>query len=361
MGRAKALGKDIGSFSGCDALVPRLRYYRDVAEGKYVMPHAIRVEENGGPEVMKWVEVPMPEPKEGQVRVRHTAIGVNFVDVYNRAGVYKPPHMPYTPGAEAAGVVDGLGAGVSGLKEGDRVVYQAGSSGSYAEYCLIPAERVIKIPDGIDDKTAAAGFLKGVTVEYLLLRTFKVGKGHTVLFHAAAGGVGSIAGQWLKALGATSIGTVGSEEKAKLARAHGYDHVINYSTENFVERVNEITKGEKCDVVYDFVGKDTFPGSLDCLKPLGMWVSFGQSSGLVPPFQIGLLQQKGSLFATRPTTAHYFAKRPAFEEAAANLFKVMQSGAVKVDIGREFPLKDAADAHRALEARQTVATTLLIP
>ena len=325
------------------------------------MPHAIRVAQHGGPEVMQWVEVPMPEPGPGQVRVRHTAVGVNFIDVYNRLGVYKPPSMPYTPGAEGAGVVDALGEGASGLAVGDRVVYQSGSSGSHAEYCLIAADKLIKLPDGIDDKSAAANFLKGITVEYLLLRTFKLAKGHTALFHAAAGGVGSIAGQWMKAIGATSIGTVGSEEKAKLARAHGYDHVINYKTENFVERVMEITGGEKCDVVYDSVGKDTFPASLDCLKPMGMWVSFGQSSGLVPPFPVSLLQQKGSLFATRPTTAHYFAKRPDLEDGAANLFRVMLSGAVKADIGQEFALKDAGDAHRALEARRTIGTTLLIP
>ena len=325
------------------------------------MPHAIRIEQLGGPEVMQWVDVPMPAPANGQVRVRHTAIGVNFVDVYNRAGVYKGTSLPFTPGAEAAGVVDKLGDGVASLKAGDRVVYQNGSSGSYAEYCVIPADRVIKLPDGVDDRTAAASFLKGVTVEYLLLRTFKVAKGHTVLFHAAAGGVGSIAGQWLKALGAITIGTVGSEEKAKRAGANGYDHVINYAKENFVERVMEITGGKKCDVVYDAVGKDTFPSSLDCLKPMGMWVSFGQSSGLVPPFQVNLLQQKGSLFATRPTTAHYFAKSADLAIAAANLFSVLQNGSVRVEIGQTFPLKDAAEAHRALEARRTSAATVLIP
>ncbi len=325
------------------------------------MPHAIRIDELGGPEVMQWVEVPMPEPGACQVRVRHTAIGVNFVDVYNRAGVYKGTQLPFTPGAEAAGVVDKLGASVTKLKVGDRVVYQNGSSGSYAEYCLIPADRVIRLPDGIDDQTAAASFLKGITVEYLTLRTFKVGPQHTVLFHAAAGGVGSIAGQWLKALGATTIGTVGSAEKAERARAHGYDHVIDYTKENFVERVMEITGGKKCDVVYNSVGKDTFPGSLDCLKPLGMWVSFGQSSGLVPPFQINLLQQKGSLFATRPTTAHHFAKREDLETGAANLFRVLLDGSVKVEIGQTFPLKDAAEAHRALEARRTIGATVLVP
>ncbi len=325
------------------------------------MPHAIRIEQQGGPEVMQWVEVPMPEPGACQVRVRHTAIGVNFVDAYNRAGVYKGAKLPFTPGAEASGVIDKLGEGVSGLKEGDRVVYQNASSGSYAEYCVIPAARVIKLPDGIDDRTAAAGFLKGVTVEYLVLRTFKVGPEHTVLFHAASGGVGTLAGQWLKALGATTIGTVGSPAKAERARAHGYDHVIDYTKENFLDRVMEITGGKKCDVVYDSVGKDTFPASLDCLKPMGMWVSFGQSSGMVPPFPVSLLQQKGSLFATRPTTQHYFARREDLETAAANLFKVLLNGSVKVEIGQTFPLKDAAEAHRALEGRRTVAATVLIP
>ncbi len=325
------------------------------------MPHAFRIEQQGGPEVMQWVEVPMPEPTAGQVRLRHTAIGVNFVDVYNRIGLYKGAKLPFTPGAEAAGIVDKLGEGVTSLKVGDRIVYQDRSSGSYAEYCLIPADRAIRLPDGIDDKTAAAGFLKGVTVEYLLLRTFKVGPQHTVLFHAAAGGVGTIAGQWLKALGATTIGTVGSPEKAARARAHGYDHVIDYTKENFVERVLEITDGRKCDVVYDSVGKDTFPGSLDCLKPLGMWVSFGQSSGMVPPFQISLLQQKGGLFATRPTTAHYFARSEDLETAAANLFARLLDGSIKVEIGQTFPLKQAAEAHRALEARRTTAATVLIP
>ena len=325
------------------------------------MPHAIRISELGGPEVMQWVEVPMLEPGAGEIRVRHTAIGVNFVDVYNRSGIYKGTQLPYTPGAEGAGVVDKLGEGVSGLSVGDRVVYESRSSGSYAEYCLVPADRVARLPDGIDDRTAAASFLKGVTVEYLLLRTFKVGPEHTVLFHAAAGGVGTLAGQWLKALGAATIGTVGSPEKAERARAHGYDHVIDYTKEDFVARVLEITGGQKCDVVYDSVGKDTFPGSLDCVKPLGLWVSFGQSSGMVPPFPISLLQQKGGLFATRPTTAHYFARSADLQTAAANLFKVIQEGAVKAEIGQTFPLKEAAEAHRALEARRTMGATVLLP
>lgn len=325
------------------------------------MPHAIMVEQHGGPEVLRWKEVPMPAPGAGMVRIRHTAIGVNFVDAYNRSGLYKPASgLPYIPGAEAAGVVDAVGADVTDLKLGDRVVYQGGT-GAYAQHGLMAANRLIRIPDGIDERTAAAAFLKGVTVEYLLLRTFKVQKGHTILFHAAAGGVGMIACQWAKALGATVIGTVGSDEKAKLAKQAGCDHVINYRTENFVERVKAVTNGGLCEVVYDSVGKDTFPGSLDCLKPLGMWVSFGQSSGVPPPFQMSLLQQKGSLFATRPTTAHYFAKRADLEVAAANLFAVLKSGAVRITIGQEFALKDAAEAHRAMEGRQTTGATILIP
>ncbi|CAN5371787.1 quinone oxidoreductase [soil metagenome] len=325
------------------------------------MPHAIMVEQHGGPEVLRWKEVPMPAPGAGMVRIRHTAIGVNFVDAYNRSGLYKPAGgLPYIPGAEAAGVVDAVGADVTDLKLGDRVVYQGGT-GAYAQHGLMAANRLIRIPDGIDERTAAAAFLKGVTVEYLLLRTFKVQKGHTILFHAAAGGVGMIACQWAKALGATVIGTVGSDEKAKLAKQAGCDHVINYRTENFVERVKAVTNGGLCEVVYDSVGKDTFPGSLDCLKPLGMWVSFGQSSGVPPPFQMSLLQQKGSLFATRPTTAHYFAKRADLEVAAANLFAVLKSGAVRITIGQEFALKDAAEAHRAMEGRQTTGATILIP
>jgi NADPH2:quinone reductase len=325
------------------------------------MPHAIKVEQHGGPEVLRWTEVPMPAPGAGMVRIRHTAVGVNFVDAYNRSGLYKPAGgLPYIPGAEAAGVVDEVGAGVTDLKPGDRVVYQGGT-GAYAQHGLMPANRLIRIPDGIDERTAAAAFLKGVTAEYLLLRTFKVQKGHTILFHAAAGGVGLIACQWAKALGATVIGTVGSDEKAKLARQAGCDHVINYRTENFVERVKAVTNGGLCEVVYDSVGKDTFPGSLDCLKPLGMWVSFGQSSGVPPPFQMSLLQQKGSLFATRPTTAHYFSKRADLEVAAANLFAVLKNGSVKITIGQEYALKDAAEAHRALEGRQTTGATILIP
>jgi NADPH2:quinone reductase len=263
-------------------------------------------------------------------------------------------------GSEGAGVVETVGAGVTAVKPGDRVVYQ-GVSGSYAEARLVPAERLIRLPDSIDDRTAAASFLKGTTAHFLLKRTFKVAKGQTILFHAAAGGVGLIACQWAKALGATVIGTVGSPEKMEMARTHGCDHVINYRTENFVERVKEITGGAGVEVVYDSVGNDTFPASLDCLKPLGMWVSFGNSSGVVPPFPIRLLQQKGSLFATRPTAGHYLASRSDLEAAAASLFAVLADGSVKIEIGQTFALKDAARAHQALEERRTVGATVLLP
>ena len=323
------------------------------------MPHAIRVEAYGGPEVMRWAEVEAPEPAEGEVTVRQTAVGVNFIDVYQRAGLY-PLDLPFVPGSEAAGVVESLGPAVSELKVGDRVVYQ-GVNGAYTEVRAAPVARLVRIPDEIDDRTAAAALLKGVTAYYLLHRTFKIGRGRTVLFHAAAGGVGSIACQWAKALGATVIGTVGSADKMALARSNGCAEVINYRSEDFVARVRDITAGAGVDVVYDSVGKDTFPGSLDCLKPLGMWVSFGQSSGLPPPFQTSLLQQKGSLFATRPTTAHYFAKRADLEQASGALFDVIRDGTVKVAVGQTFPLTAAADAHRALESRATTGSIVLLP
>ena len=268
------------------------------------MPHAIRIAKNGGPEVLEWGEFDPGQPGPGEVRLRHTAIGVNFIDTYFRKGLYPPPGgFPLVPGAEGAGVVVSVGPDVATLAPGDRVVYQT-NVGAYAEERLMPADRLVKIPDDIDEKVAAAVFLKGLTVQYLLRRTFRVEKGQTILWHAAAGGVGSIATQWASALGVTVIGTVGSEEKAELARANNCTHVINYRTEDFVARVREITNGEGVVCAYDSVGADTFPGSLDCLKPLGMWVSFGQSSGLPPPFQTSLLQQKGSLFATRPTIVH---------------------------------------------------------
>jgi len=323
------------------------------------MPQVIRIERHGGPEVMEWIELPMPAPGPGEVLLRQTAIGLNFVDVYQRTGLY-PTSLPAVMGSEGAGVVEALGSGVTAVNVGDRVVYQ-GAPGAYAETRVVPAERLIRLPAGIDDRTAAAAFLKGTTVSFLLLRTFKVARGHTVLFHAAAGGVGQIACQWAKALGATVIGTVGSNDKMAVAQANGCDHVINYRTENFAERVKEITGGAGVEVVYDAVGKDTFYGSLDCLKPLGMFVSFGNASGVVPEFPIRLLQQKGSLFATRPAGQHYLGKRSDLEAAAASLFAVLVDGSVKIEIGQTFPLRDAAQAHRALEDRKTVGATVLLP
>ncbi len=325
------------------------------------MPHAIRIDEHGGPEVLKWVDIDVGEPGQGELRLKQTAIGVNYLDVYFRTGLYKPPAgLPFVPGSEAAGTVEAIGDGVAGFSVGDRVVYQ-GPLGSYAEVRLVPAERCVRLPDDIDDKMAAAVFLKGVTVHTLLFRTFPVTKDSVILWHAASGGVGVIATQWASALGATVIGTVGSAEKAELARKNGVAHVINYRDEDFVARVKDITGGEGVDVVYDSVGKDTFPGSLDCLKPLGMWVSFGNASGPPPDFAIGLLQQKGSLFATRPTILHYLAKRPDLEVAAEGLFDVLRAKKVQVEIGQQFALKDAAEAHRALEARKTIGSTILLP
>jgi NADPH2:quinone reductase len=323
------------------------------------MPQVIRIERHGGPEVMEWIELPMPTPGAGEVLLRQTAIGLNFVDVYQRTGLY-PTSLPAVMGSEGAGVVEALGSGVTTVKVGDRVVYQ-GANGAYAETRVVPAERVIRLPPGVDDRTAAAAFLKGTTVSFLLLRTFKVAPGHTILFHAAAGAVGQIGCQWARALGATVIGTVGSQDKIALALKNGCDHVINYRTENFAERVKEITNGAGVEVVYDAVGKDTFYGSLDCLKPLGMFVSFGNASGVVPEFPIRLLQQMGSLFATRPAGLHYLGKRRDLEAAAASLFAVLANGSVKVEIGQTFPLRDAAEAHRALEARETVGATVLLP
>ena len=325
------------------------------------MVHAIRVEEVGGPEVMKWAEVTVGEPGPGEVRLRHLAVGVNFIDVYYRKGVYPPPGgYPLIPGAEGAGEIEAIGEGVTGLKPGDRVAYQV-QIGAYAEKRLIKADRVVKIPDGLDPKVAAAAFLKGLTVQCLIRRTFRVEKGQTILWHAAAGGVGSIATQWLSALGATVIGTVGDDKKIDLARANGCAHVINYRTEDFVARVKEITGGEGVACVYDSVGKDTFPASLDCLRPIGMFVSFGQSSGLPPPFTLATLQQKGSLYATRPTVTMYLARRPDLEASAAELFEALRNGTVKIAVNQEWPLKEAAEAHRALEARQTTGTTVLMP
>jgi NADPH2:quinone reductase len=323
------------------------------------MVKVVRVEETGGPGVMRIVDADPGRPGPGEALVRHTAIGVNFIDTYYRSGLYKPAGgLPFTPGAEAAGVVEAVGDGVTTVKPGDRVVYSM-SVGAYSQARIAPADRLVPIPDGIDDRTAAASLLKGMTVQYLLRRTFKVEPQHTVLFHAGAGGVGQIAGQWLKHIGCTSIATVGSEEKAEIARQVGYTHVVNYRAENFVERVAEITGGAKCDVVYDSIGKDTFPASLDCLKPLGMFVSFGNASGAIAAFDILLLSQKGSLYATRPTLFAYTAKREDLLATAADLFDKIEHGIVSVSIGQEFALDDVVACHEAMESRATTGSTIL--
>jgi NADPH2:quinone reductase len=308
---------------------------------------------------MRIEEVDVSAPGAGEARIRHTAIGVNFIDTYYRNGLYKAPAgAPFIPGAEAAGVVTAVGEGVTDVAVGQRVVY-AGSVGAYAEERVMPTARLVPIPDDIEDKVAAACLLKGLTAQYLIRRTFRVAPEHTVLFHAGAGGVGLIAGQWLKSLGCTSISTAGSPEKVELAREAGYGHVINYRTENFVERVAEITGGEKCHVVYDSVGKDTFPGSLDCLRPLGMFVTFGNASGPVPAIEPLTLAQKGSLFMTRPTLGHYTAQRADLLSAADELFAIIRSGAVRITIGQTFALDDAVACHEAMESRRTTGSTIL--
>ena len=322
------------------------------------MSSAIRIHEVGGPEVLKWEEVSVGEPGPGEVRLRHGAVGLNFIDVYFRTGLYGA-EVPFIPGLEASGVVEALGEGVSDLQVGDRVAYAAPPAGAYCEERLMPADRVVKVPEGVSDELAAAMMLKGMTAQYLLRRTFEVKAGDTILFHAAAGGVGLIACQWAKHLGATVIGTVSSDEKAELAAAHGCDHPIVYTRENFVERVKTITAGEGVPVVYDSVGKDTFMDSLDCLQPLGSMVIFGQSSGPVPPMELGLLAAKGSLFITRPTLMTYTAKRADLVATAAELFQVVEQGAVRLEINQRFALRDAADAHRALEGRKTTGSTVL--
>lgn len=323
------------------------------------MPYAIRMHKTGGPEVLRYEEVPQQNPKAGEVRIKQTAIGLNFIDTYHRSGLY-PLQLPLTLGTEAAGVVEAVGRGVKTLKEGDRVAY-CGITGAYADSRVIAADRLVKLPRWIDDKTAAAMMLKGMTAEYLIRRTYRVKKGDTVVFHAAAGGVGLIACQWAKHLGATVIGTVGSDEKAELARGHGCDHPIVYTREDFVARVRELTDGAGVPVVYDSVGKDTWDGSLDCLCPRGMMVSFGNTSGPVPPFSVLVLSQKGSLFLTRPTLAHYIASREELEETAGELFDVVARGAVRIEINQRYPLAEAARAHADLEARRTTGSTVLIP
>jgi NADPH2:quinone reductase len=326
-----------------------------------VSARAVRVQAHGGPDVLSFDPVEIGSPAAGQVRLRQTAIGLNFVDTYFRTGLYPAPgSFPFIPGSEGVGVVEAVGEGVTNFKIGDRVGY-GDAMGAYTEVRLAPAARMIAIPDGISDTMAASVLLKGMTARYLLRETFKVGPGHTILFHAAAGGVGQIATQWAKALGATVIGTVGSAEKAEIASRLGCDHVINYREENFVDRVLAITGGAKLDVVYDSVGNDTFPGSLDCLKRRGLWVSFGQSSGPVPPFNIGILNQKGSLFATRPSLGGYISEPFELAETAADLFDVLQSGKVVVAEPQTFRLADAAEAHRALEGRKTSGSVVLVP
>jgi len=320
---------------------------------------AIRVHSPGGPEVLRYEDVEIGEPGPGQVRIRQFAIGLNFIDVYHRTGLY-PLATPFIPGSEGAGEVVTVGEGVEEFLPGDRVAY-AGVLGAYAEERLVPAAQLVKLPGAIDFEVAAAVMLKGLTTQYLLRRTFRVEAGQTILIHAAAGGVGSLATQWAKHLGATVIGTVGSKEKAEIARKNGCDHVILYREEDFVARVKEITGGAGVPVVYDGVGKATFPASLDCLAPLGMFVSFGSASGPIDAFNIGILAQKGSLFATRPTLGTYTAKRADLLAMAEDLFDVVQSGAVRVPIDARFPLAEAEAAHRALESRATTGATVLLP
>jgi NADPH:quinone reductase len=324
------------------------------------MTHAIRVHEYGDPEVLTWEEVEVGDPGPGQIRIKQTAIGLNFIDVYGRTGLYPQDELPFIPGMEGAGVVTAVGEGVRDLKIGRRVAY-AGPMGAYAEERLIAADRVVRIPEGVSDETAAAIMLKGMTAQYLLRRTYKVSSDTTLLFHAAAGGVGMIACQWAASLGATVIGTVGSAGKALIARSHGCTHVINYREEDVVAKVKDYTKGEGVDVVYDSIGKDTFPMSLDCLKRRGMWVSFGQASGPVPEFRINLLAQKGSLFATRPALGDYIATRKELVSTANDLFGVVAKGKVKIAVNQTYPLREAERAHRELEGRLTTGSTLLIP
>jgi NADPH:quinone reductase len=321
------------------------------------MVHAIRAHQAGGPEVLSWEAVEVGEPGPGEVRVRHHAVGLNYIDVYHRTGLY-PQHLPFTPGVEGAGTVEALGPDVTVLSVGDRVAY-AGPLGSYSEERLIDADRLVKLPDGISFEQAAAMMLQGMTVRMLVRAVHPVKSGETILVHAAAGGVGLIMCQWAKALGATVIGTVSTDEKARLARAHGCDHPIIYTRQDFVAEVDRITGGERLPVVYDSVGKDTFLKSLECLHPRGLMVSFGNASGPPEPITPGLLAQKGSLFLTRPTLFNYIAGRRELEQSASELFDLVLAGKVKIEIGQRFALKNAAGAHRALEARETTGSTVL--
>ena len=323
------------------------------------MAKAVRYHKQGGPEVLQLDEVQVGDPGAGQVRIRHTAMGVNFVDTYQRSGLY-PMQVPQVAGNEGAGVVDAVGSGVNDLKPGDRVAY-TGLPGSYCEARIVPADRMVKLPQGISDEQAASMMLKGLTVHYLIFSTYAVKKGETVLWHAAAGGVGLIACQWLKALGVVTIGTAGSDAKTALAKAHGADHVVNYSTDDFVKRVKEITGGKGVPVVYDSVGKSTWEGSLDCLRPRGLIVSFGNASGPVPPVNLGILSTKGSLYVTRPTLATHIASRADLVERSNALFDVVMTGKVKIETTARYKLADAQQAHRDLESRKTTGSVILTP
>lgn len=326
-----------------------------------MMTKAIRIHETGGPEVLKWEEVEAGKPGAGEARVRHTAIGLNYIDTYHRSGLYVLPSLPAVLGLEGAGVVEETGPGVSEVKVGDRVAYAGGPVGAYSECRLIPAHRLVPLPGDISDTQAAGMMLKGMTAQYLLRRTYRVERGEHILIHAAAGGVGLIMCQWAKHLGAKVIGTVGSEEKAKLAKAHGCDHPIVYTRDDFTERVKELTVGTGLPVVYDSVGKATFMGSINCLRPLGLMVSFGNASGAVPPFDLGILSAKGSLFLTRPVLMHYTARREDLLESVSELFEVVRKGAVKIEVRQTYALKDAAQSHRDLQARKTTGSTVLLP
>ena len=324
------------------------------------MTNAILIRETGGADVLKYEQIEVGQPKAGEARIRHEAVGLNFIDVYFRTGLYKAPQMPFIPGQEGAGIVVAVGEGVTNVKAGDRVAY-TGAMGAYADERAIAADRLVKVPDNMDLRLAASMMLKGMTAYYLTNLTYQIQKGDTVLIHAAAGGVGQIAGQWAKHLGATVIGTAGSQEKIDLALSLGYDHVINYREDNFVEKVKEFTGGKGLPVVYDSVGKDTFPASLQVLQPRGLFVSYGNASGLVPPFELALLNQYGSLYVTRPSLGAYIATREELERAAEALFDVVASGAVKINLNQTYDLRDAAQAHRDLEDRKTTGTTVLIP
>jgi NADPH2:quinone reductase len=324
------------------------------------MTHAIRIHKAGPASVLKWQKVEIGKPKNGEILIKNTAVGVNFIDTYHRRGLYPIP-MPFTPGVEGAGVIEAIGAGVTKLKIGDRVAYCSDPLGSYAEQRLFPAERAIKISGGISDEQAASMMLKGLTAAMLLKRIYKPAKGDKVLIHAAAGGVGLILCQWAKLLGATVIGTVSSRKKATLAEANGCDHPIIYTEKSFVEQVQRLTKNDGVPVVYDGVGKDTYPGSLDCLQPRGMWVTFGNASGPVPPVAPLTLMQKGSLFMTRPMLNHYITTTEELTSLARELFSVVRKGAIKIQVNQHYALKDAAKAHKDLEQRKTTGSTVLLP